>query len=1093
MGVGRYLILLLLFSSVQTFAQVTSEVPVDLYQQFNGRYSFTMFGNTMNPSDNSIGTNPCSISSASSASLNLNPDQTPIAAFLYWSGSSTGDFNVLLDGQPVTAERTFAAVISGRTYFSAFVDISTQVIGKGNGLYTLSGFDIAGTLNNYCNNGTNYGGWAVIVVYEEAILPLNSVKIYDGFQATSGGAPDINIPLDNILVATTLGSRLAFLAWEGDNGINVAESARINGNSLNNALNPVGEQFNSTNTFTNSTDLYNMDLDFYDIDAFLGIGDQVANVSIGSGQDLILVNAVPLVLNNELPDPTVVINSAVNNTCDDRIISVDFSVRNFFSTDVLLAGTPVDLYINNASGTPIYSTATTVDLAIGESENFTVDLDIPVGEGQDFVLVAIVNDNAGNLFYLELDPRNNDDFENVHIISDTSSTQSASICDNEQFTLPDGTMVDTQNTYVTIIPNNDGCDSTITTNLTVFPSYDLAETVEFCENHSYVYPDGTPGEQTPGTYTRQSDLRSRDNCDSIINTTLIVYPEYPDLTELVEICDGDTYTLPNGTVVSDEGDYVSSFQTVAFGCDSIITTTLIVNPTFFETVPASICDNEMYTLPDGSEVDTPGTFDVTLSSVDGCDSVISTVLTVLPTYDFPETVEFCQDHNYQYPDGTAAPTIPGTYNYDSFLRSVDDCDSIIRTTLIVYPEYLDEVQIAEICDDETFILPNGVEVSEGGEYVSNLSTVAFGCDSIITTTLTVNPSYEQDVSIGICDGSAYTLPDGTVVSAEGTYPVTLLTNRGCDSLIRTRIALDTIYSFESNPFICEGETFTLEDGREVNTTDTYIVSYVTSRGCDSIYTTNLTVNPTYNLTEPVVEICDNEVYMLPDGREVSEPGDYVSNLLSIDNCDSIVTTPLIVNSTFTVPVDDTFCEGTTYTLPDGLDVTAAGTYTSVLLTQSGCDSVIITSLSMIPTVYTDVEAVFCVGDGYTLPDGAQVFEPGVYSTTLAQQISGCDSVITTTLLLGEVHYPTAFSPNGDGVNDTFRALPGEECFTAIDNYLLRVFNSWGELVYETTNYVGGWDGNQDGLASIPGVYSWYSSYTFDGEQREHEGGVTLIR
>ena len=74
----RYIIYLLLFGvSIPLIAQ-----DVTLYQQFNGRYDYTAIGNTMNVFENGPGT-PCTIQSSSTASLNLTPNQTVIAAYLY--------------------------------------------------------------------------------------------------------------------------------------------------------------------------------------------------------------------------------------------------------------------------------------------------------------------------------------------------------------------------------------------------------------------------------------------------------------------------------------------------------------------------------------------------------------------------------------------------------------------------------------------------------------------------------------------------------------------------------------------------------------------------------------------------------------------------------------------------------------------------------------------------------------------------------------------------------------------------------------------------------------------------------------------------
>ena len=60
--------------------------PVDEFQQFNGRYDFTAFGNTLNLEENGLG-GACDILTSSSADLMLLPTQTLVSAHLYWAGS----------------------------------------------------------------------------------------------------------------------------------------------------------------------------------------------------------------------------------------------------------------------------------------------------------------------------------------------------------------------------------------------------------------------------------------------------------------------------------------------------------------------------------------------------------------------------------------------------------------------------------------------------------------------------------------------------------------------------------------------------------------------------------------------------------------------------------------------------------------------------------------------------------------------------------------------------------------------------------------------------------------------------------------------
>ena len=73
---------------------------ISLFNQLNGNLDYTAIGNTLNTSENNSSIN-CVINTASSASLNLSTSQTVEAAYLYWAGSGSGDFNVTLKVEDV--------------------------------------------------------------------------------------------------------------------------------------------------------------------------------------------------------------------------------------------------------------------------------------------------------------------------------------------------------------------------------------------------------------------------------------------------------------------------------------------------------------------------------------------------------------------------------------------------------------------------------------------------------------------------------------------------------------------------------------------------------------------------------------------------------------------------------------------------------------------------------------------------------------------------------------------------------------------------------------------------------------------------------
>lgn len=138
---------------------------------------------------------------------------------------------------------------------------------------------------------------------------------------------------------------------------------------------------------------------------------------------------------------------------------------------------------------------------------------------------------------------------------------------------------------------------------------------------------------------------------------------------------------------------------------------------------------------------------------------------------------------------------------------------------------------------------------------------------------------------------------------------------------------------------------------------------------------------------------------------------------------------------------------------------------------------------------------------YRWQDGSQesslqVQEPGGYWVEATDEYgcTGRDSVLIQERCPTEWFFPNAFSPNDDGYNDVFQAQ-------GIDfvQYSLRIFNRWGEQVFESSDPTIGWDGtNRKGQLVPEGVYVWMLNaigqdfYVPTYEIRQ-AGTVTLIR
>jgi len=86
-----------------------------------------------------------------------------------------------------------------------------------------------------------------------------------------------------------------------------------------------------------------------------------------------------------------------------------------------------------------------------------------------------------------------------------------------------------------------------------------------------------------------------------------------------------------------------------------------------------------------------------------------------------------------------------------------------------------------------------------------------------------------------------------------------------------------------------------------------------------------------------------------------------------------------------------------------------------------------------------------------------------------------------------IYIPNAFTPNGDGINDTF-GVKGE----GIRNFHLFIYNRWGEKIFETTNPRQQWDGVYEGQPAEQGTYV-VQVYAYGLSKSARNASVTLVR
>ncbi len=119
-----------------------------------------------------------------------------------------------------------------------------------------------------------------------------------------------------------------------------------------------------------------------------------------------------------------------------------------------------------------------------------------------------------------------------------------------------------------------------------------------------------------------------------------------------------------------------------------------------------------------------------------------------------------------------------------------------------------------------------------------------------------------------------------------------------------------------------------------------------------------------------------------------------------------------------------------------------------------------------------------------------------YTVTLvAESNKGCRDTTHSTVYIYDVttfYAPTAFSPDGDGINDVWKVVGSG---IDMDNVTLRVYDRWGEVIFESNDITSGWDGTIKNNKPAPvGIYYWVIVYNdLQGIQFEKAGSISLIK
>lgn len=421
-------------------------------------------------------------------------------------------------------------------------------------------------------------------------------------------------------------------------------------------------------------------------------------------------------------------------------------------------------------------------------------------------------------------------------------------------TTPSITVSPTVNTtYTVTVTTQEGCIGTATAQVVVHPLPNTAawSNSPVCENHMLnLYASGGEIYNWTGPNGFASNLQN---------------PTIPS----VSILNAGWYSV---TVIDTNG------------CSAPDSTYVNIFLSFYSTINPYICEGQSYTLPGGMVVNQTGTYIDTIPAHNGCDSIITINLTVRP---LPEITVY----------SNSPVCAGGTLTIGA---SAPQC-----TFLWLGPNGF-------ISTQPQFSIPNAQPSNAGLYQVA--ATDPWGCISsamLQAEIIKIESTYQE---IDLCQGDHYTLPGGSTVYTSGIYYDTLASYQSCDSAIITKVTfhatpVPSIYNLSTD--FCEHHTlhlhgeggsnysWTLPTGDTIHGQDLIIEN--ASVGYFGWY--HLTVSNEYNCSASTMQfvmilpvtfthnqagLCPGDVYQLPSGKYISEPGLYIDTIQSQWGCDSII-------------------------------------------------------------------------------------------------------------------------------------------------------------------------------------------------------------
>ena len=608
------------------------------------------------------------------------------------------------------------------------------------------------------------------------------------------------------------------------------------------------------------------------------------------------------------------------------------------------------------------------------------------------------------------------------------------------------------------------------------------------------------------------------NCGNIQENIFINVspPVTPMFSQIPDQCEGELFSLNTTSLNGIEGIWspsINNLLTTTYSftpeiaqCANSENMTVTVIPNTLTTTNLTICNNALPYNWNGLSFNTAGSQNITLSSIEtGCDSILILNLTVNPAASSTTNLTLCANELPFTWNGLTFNS-PGIQN-TTIPSLINGCDSIITLDLSINSLTIPVFNpISPICSGASLVLPGSSTNSISGTWSPAVNNTA-------STNYTFTPDAGQCATTETMTVNVNDLPSFT--SELGNDP---LNCGGLDgSILLSGLSASSSYDFTYN----DGSSNVGPLSITTDASGSYILSSISAGSYSSFMITDgncsYTVVPSVTLVDPSAPVFT--------ANSVGDP----STCLGDDGV--IDLTGLLSNTTYALTyLDDGVSVGPINVTSDGsgniaLNSLDAGTYTSFVMNLAGCTGSTGSSISLTDPASPDTpmafeDAQYCSNEqadpieaqgssgsytwysdnsltnvlstqgSYTPPN--TMGSTSYYVTATENECQGPAQMLTINFVECGITIPTAFTPDGDNVNDFWKINDLDAIYP---NNVVHVYNRLGNQIYESregTYNETPWDGRFKNKDLPVGSYYYIIEYN-DGATKKTSGNVSILK